>query len=192
MEQIRILKTLGISAKLAGSQKMGESQPHSDIDLHCFVKDPEQSSQIVQKHFNYIFPYSVYRRHDHRDLICNFKYWITLRDDNKIRHVLIDLTFFPIEYQSLYSEIEEFRSQIRNFATSIEYLEKKTAINDQLLNATIRQRIQLLKSLRRLKDNYFDQCLRFYCHFNNQNYRLIKPYFDFDFVGTFIGRIKIK
>ena len=194
-QQLDLMKTLGIDAKLRGSYGTGEHCQYSDIDFHCFDENPKKLCEKVQKYFDFIFPYYQYMNiHNPSEKVCNLKFYVQNPID-KYNNYNFDLTIFPLNYQPVYLKFHEFRRSkvIYTSQVSHEYREKKTTINQLIYKSeTLEKRTTYFSTLRQLKNNYFNQCIKYYCNNNKIDHNQFKKYFAFAFDGAYIGNIKIK
>lgn len=105
-QQIQLFQSLGINIELCGSRKVDEYNQYSDIDFRCFCDLTEINCQKAQKYFDYVYPYNKYvNAINDKDIICNFKFFV-----DKYQ---CDLTFFPLKYRSIYTEIENYRNNLK-------------------------------------------------------------------------------
>ena len=185
-QQIQLFQSLGITIELCGSRKVNEYNQYSDIDFRCFCQSPEINCQKAQKYYNYLYPYKKYKNAtNNNEIICNFKFFV----DN----YQCDLTFFPLNYRYIYTEIENYRNHLSKSRITFLYLYKKTLINQLIYETSnLSDRKIYMGILKKTKVNYFNYCIEKYCREKNINSDLIRKYIDLNFEGSYIGILKIK
>lgn len=184
-KQIELFHSLGIIVELCGSLKMNESTQFSDIDLRCFCKQPEMTCRYIQKYYDYIYPYRKYiNNNNDSDIVCNLKYFI--------KSYQFDLTFFPIAYKDIYVAVENYRNKLNKSKTTQIYLQKKILINKMMYGSSnLFDRKIYLDVLKKIKSEYFRNCIDLFSYHNNIDSKVIYSYMDLKFVGSYIGFIKI-
>lgn len=190
--QLDMFKKWGFNVKVGGSQNIGEDTPYSDIDLRCFVEDPEKSGSYVHEKFSCVFPYYKYHnKYRPKETLCSIKYHVQ-NPGNLHQHYQFDLCFFPKYYEKLYDDIEDFRKKNMHTTRSKIFIKQK---HDMYLliyvSGTVADRKKYISQLRDIKSKYFKRCIDEYCVKTKKDSNILQTFMDFECDYMCIGKKKI-
>lgn len=177
--QISVCKQLGFDIELCGSYLMNEATVLSDVDFRCFNGNTEQCCQQLQTYHNNKHKYRKYSNLiNPKEIICNYKYRIL--DHN------IDITFLPLNYRNLYTELEMYRHQTNQSKVTQLYIYKKSVIQKLLNEANQLQDIKLYKKiLKKTKIKYFQIFINLYCQKYQIDPSVINRFMNLNFEGSY-------